>query len=105
MYGTNAWPNNLNAPLQPGGPTLLQVFLSGGDPLDAASWLHTSLVKTTQGFYLHWNTKPGFTYQVQTTTNFTSWQDLGTPRFAAGTDDSIYVGASSSGYYRVYLLR
>jgi hypothetical protein len=88
-----------------GGPSLLQVYLSGGNPLNASTWLKTALTKTSQGFFLNWNTQPGFTYQVQTTANFVSWQNVGTPRFAAGTSDSIYVGTSSVGYYRVYLLR
>jgi hypothetical protein len=45
------------------------------------------------------------TYQLQMTTNFTSWSNLGSPRFAAGSSDSIYVGSGSAGYYRVLLLR
>jgi hypothetical protein len=106
-YGLNfaAWPANVNAPLVPGGPTLFQVFLSGGNPLDSSTWLQTSLTKTSQGMFLSWNTQPGFTYQVQVTTNFTSWSNLNTPRFAAGTNDSIYVGGGTAGYYRVLLLR
>jgi hypothetical protein len=106
-YGLNVanWPANVNAPLAAGGPSLLQVFLSGGSPLNSSTWLKTALVKTSQGFFLNWNTQPGFIYQVKTTTDLVSWQNLGTPRFAAGTNDSIYVGASSAGYYRVYLLR
>jgi hypothetical protein len=35
----------------------------------------------------------------------TAWINLGSPRFAAGTTDSIYVGGSAAGYYRVVLLR
>lgn len=104
-YGTNAWPYNVSTPLAPGGPTLLQVFLSGGDPLDSTTWLHTTLENTTQGLYVHWNCKPGFTYQVQTTANFTTWQNWGAPRFAATTEDSINVGSGSAGFYRVMLLR
>jgi hypothetical protein len=34
-----------------------------------------------------------------------TWSNLGGPRFAAGTNDSIFVGGSSAGYYRVLLLR
>jgi hypothetical protein len=55
--------------------------------------------------FLHWNTQPGFKYQVQVTTNFTSWSTVGLPRFAAGSNDSIYVGGGAVGYYRVVLLR
>ena len=91
--------------LAPGGSTLLQVFLSGGNPLDPSTWLQTTLTKTAQGMFLNWNTQPGLTYQVQVTTNFGSWSNLGAPRFAAGTTDSIYVGGSPAGYYRVMLLR
>ena len=55
--------------------------------------------------FLNWNTQAGATYQVQVTTNFNSWSNVGSPRFAAGTSDSIYIGGSSAGYYRVVLLR
>ncbi|MGB7768844.1 MAG: hypothetical protein WBN22_08330 [Verrucomicrobiia bacterium] len=105
MYGTNSWPVNVNAPLVPGGPTLLQVFLSGGNPLDSGTWLRTALANTPEGLFLSWNTQPGFTYQVQVATNLTTWTNLGAPRFAAGGSDSIYVGKSSAGYYRLLLLR
>jgi hypothetical protein len=106
-YGTTAanWPSNVNAPLVAGGPTLYQVFLSGGDPLEPGTWLKSMLAQTTEGLFLSWNTQPGFTYQVQVSTNFTSWSNVGAPRFAAGTSDSIYVGGSSVGYYRIVLLR
>jgi hypothetical protein len=92
--------------LASGGPTLLQVFLSGGNPLDSSTWLRTALSNTAQGLYLSWNTQPGFTYQVQAATTLGgAWSNLGAPRFAAGTSDSIFVGHSSAGYYRVLLLR
>ena len=101
---TYNWPAP-NTALTPGGPVLLQIFLSGGSPLDPTTWLKTQLSKTSQGMFLSWNPQPGATYQVQMTTNFTSWSNLGSARFAAGTTDSIYVGGSAAGYYRVTLLR
>ncbi len=106
-YGPDiaSWPTNVNTPLAPVGPTLFQVFLSGGDPLDPTTWLRTALTQTSQGLYLGWNTQPGLIYQVQMTTNFASWINLGAPRFAAGNSDSIFVGGGSAGYYRVLLLR
>jgi hypothetical protein len=106
-YGLNlsSWPANVNAPLVPGGSSLYQVFLSGGSPLDPDTWLKTSLLKTAQGMYLSWNTQPGLTYQVQVTTDFITWSNLGAPRFAAANSDAIYVGGGSAGYYRVMLLR
>jgi len=103
-YGMNfaSWPANVNARLAPGGLTLLQVFLTGGNPTNSASWLHQTLSQTAQGMFLSWNTQPGLTYQVQASTNLTSWSNFGSPRFAAGTNDSIYVPA---GYYQVLLQR
>jgi hypothetical protein len=103
-YYTNNWPSpNVPPPGAPttGAPTLLQIFLTGGNPYDSSTWLQTALTKTSQGMFLTWNTQPGFTYQVQATTNLTSWSNVGAPRFAAGTNDSIYVGGTPSGYYRV----
>jgi hypothetical protein len=101
------WPANVNAPLASGGPTLLQVFLSGGNPLDAGTWLQTTLTRSGGQFYLGWNTQPGLTYQVQMTTNFTSWSVVpdGSARFATGTNDWMYVGGGPAGYYRILLLR
>jgi hypothetical protein len=104
-YGGNNWPSNVNAPLVPGGPSLYQVFLSGGNPLDPTTWLKQQMTKTAQGMFLSWNTQPGATYQVQSTANFNAWSNLGSPRFAAGTTDSIYVGGNPTGYYRVILMR
>jgi hypothetical protein len=103
-YHTNFW-SLPNAPVASGGPTLLQVFLSGGNPFDSSTWLRTSLSNTPEGLFLSWNPQPGFTYQVQVSTNLAAWSNLGAPRFAAGITDSIYVGKSSAGYYRVLLLR
>jgi len=106
-YGDNFadWPANVNAPLIRGGMSLYNVFLTGGDPLDPSTWLTTYLMKTPGGMYLNWNTQPGMTYQVQTTTFLTGWSNLGAPRYAAGTSDSIYVGGTPVGYYRVLMLR
>ena len=102
-YHTNFWPSP-TSPVVSGGPTFLQVFLTGGNPFDSSTWLQTSLAKTSQGMFLNWNTQPGLTYQVQVKTNLAAaWSNLGAPRFAAGTNDSIYVGGASAGYYRVQL--
>jgi len=55
--------------------------------------------------FLNWNTQPGLTYQVQVSASLASWNNLGSPRFAAGTNDSINVGGTPAGYYRVLLQR
>lgn len=104
-YHTNFWPA-ANSLVAAGGPTLFQVFQCGGNPFDSSTWLQSSLVKTSQGLFLSWNTQPGFTYQVVIKTNLSAaWNNFGSPRFAAGTNDSIYVGGRPAGYYRVFLQR
>jgi hypothetical protein len=103
-YWGDAWPL-ATAPLVPGGPTPLEVFLSGGDPLAPGTWLRTAITSSPQGFFLGWNPQPGHTYQVQYSTNLKSWANVGSPRFAAGNVDSIYVGGNTAGYYRILCLR
>lgn len=104
FYGsdTNQWPA-AGTLLSRGGPTLSQVFATGGSPLDSSTWLTTHLSNTKQGVFLTWNTQPGFTYQVIYSVNLATWSNFGSPRFAAGTTDSVYVGGSAHGYYRVML--
>jgi hypothetical protein len=103
VYNTSGWPVANTA--VGSGVTLLNVFASGGNPQEPSTWLQSVLDNTPQGLFLSWNTQPGFTYQVQSTTNLLTWSNLGVPRFAAGSSDSIYVGGSSRAYYRVVLLR
>ena len=103
-YNTSFWPQPTTR-IAAGGPTLKDIFISGGNPYDSSTWLKQSLVKTPQGLFLNWNTQLGAMYQVQSTASLTGWVNVGSPRFAAGTNDSIYVGGSPVGYYRVILLR
>jgi hypothetical protein len=102
-YHTNFWPL-ANSPVASGGPTLLQIFMTGGNPFDPTTWLHPALTMTSKGIFLNWNTQPGMTYQVQMTTNMKAWNNFGTPRFESGTNDSIFVGGTGTSYYRVQLL-
>jgi hypothetical protein len=102
-YWWDIWPP-ADQPLAPGGLTPRQVFLSGGDPLDPSTWLRTEIMRSAQGFFLGWNPQPGHTYQVQSSTDLRTWVNLGSPRFAAGTEDSIYLGGSNRAYYRVLCL-
>jgi hypothetical protein len=123
-FGNNisAWPST-TADSDGDGMSNYQEFLAGTNPTNAASVLRVQIGKTSPGqqsnqalqtqqsgqaslgMYVSWNTQPGLTYQVQMTTDFTSWSNVGAPRFAAGTIDSIYVGGGVAGYYRVLLLR
>jgi hypothetical protein len=101
-YG-NPWPLPSDG-VAAGGPTVLQVFLSGGDPLDLSTWLRTAIISTAQGYFLTWNPQPGRAYQVQTSTNLTTWVNMGSPRFASGAVDALNIGLSKAGYFRVMWL-
>jgi hypothetical protein len=84
------------------GVTVLQVFLQGANPNVPSTWLVQSIKTTPQGLFLSWNTQPGLLYQVQTASpNLGTWTNVGPPRFAAGTTDSIYLGYSAQAYYRI----
>ena len=98
------WPS-ATAPLAPGGPTPLQVSLTGANPTNSATWLRVAIASTAQGFFLNWNPQPGLTYQVQYSANLTAWTNLGAPRLAAGNADSIYIGGNTLGYYRILCLQ
>jgi hypothetical protein len=90
------------------GASNLQEFLAGTDPTDPNSVLRVQLVYTAQGAQLRWNSQPGLMYQVQVsqTLGATSWTNVGTQRFAAGTADSTLLnGTSDTAYYRVMRLR
>lgn len=97
------WPSGYSV-VAAGGPTVQQVFLTGANPTNSASWLRTTIVSTPQGYFLSWNSQPGLTYQVQTSTNLATWVDASSPRRAATTVDSIYIGLSQAAYYRVVWL-
>ena len=70
-------------------------------PLDPTTWLITSINHESGGYYLSWNTIPGYLYQVQTSTDMSNWSSLGSTRFASGKTDSIFLGLADVGYYRV----
>jgi len=105
-YGSDVstWPA-ATAKLGGNGPTLLSVFLSGANPLQSSTWLRARLVQTPQGPFLNWNPQPGMIYQPQSSTDLVNWVNLGGPRFAAGSNDSMLVGGNRSGYYRLLRLR
>lgn len=102
---TNLWPSP-GADSDHDGMNNAQEFLTGTDPKNAASVLRVQAVQSGQGMFLSWPTVPGHTYQVQVKTGLTAaWGNFGTPRFAAGTSDSVYVGGGGAGYYQVMLLQ
>jgi hypothetical protein len=88
------------------GASNFREFQAGTDPTDRRSVLRTRLVQTRQGNFLEWNTQPGFVYQVVHSGNLISWSNVGGPRFAHGTTDSVPIaGGAASGFYRVTRLR
>ena len=103
-YSYSDWPK-ASVALDSSGYTLYQVFICGGNPLDASTWLKQTLSRNSEGLFLSWNTQEGAIYQVLVSTNMTTWDSFGSPRFAAGTNDSVNVSGSKAGYYRVNLLR
>lgn len=107
FFGGNifAWPAPYADP-DGDGASIKDEFLAGTDPTDGNSVLRVRLQPTEQGFYLNWNTQMGLVYQVQTAaTTGGPWSNLGGVRFAADTTDSIYVGGSGTGFYRIVRLR
>jgi hypothetical protein len=80
--------------------------MAGTDPSDPNSVLRTSFANTPQGPRLVWNTIPGQVYQVEQTSDFSTWVPVGGLRFAPGTTDSVSVPVGNSlGYYRVNRIR
>jgi hypothetical protein len=64
--------------------------------------IRTGMTTTPQGLSLSWNTKPGLSYQVQSSTDFVHWTNLGSPRQATGLSDSLIMNnPGSARYYRV----
>ncbi|MCS7090830.1 MAG: fibronectin type III domain-containing protein [Verrucomicrobiota bacterium] len=87
------------------GATNGEEFLAGTDPRNPNSVLRVNLRHTPMGWYLEWNTQPGLVYQVQSAGGLTGWTNLGEPRFARGTAESVRVEGSHSAFYRVIRLR
>ena len=107
-WGPNSskWPDP-KADSDGDGSNNLHEFLAGTAPADPGSVLRTKIDSTAQGSFLHWNTQSGFIYQVQVSTDISrEWNDVGSPRFAVGSNDSMLINAvGNSVYYRVKRLR
>jgi hypothetical protein len=107
-WGNNpaAWANR-DADSDGDGATNAEEFLAGTDPRNANSVLRTSITETEQGRFLAWNTQPGLVYQVQATGELREeWQDVGSPRFAVDSTDSVLLGGGDATvFYRVKRLR
>jgi hypothetical protein len=87
----------------PPPPTGFVITVSEVSPQEA---LRVSIAKTSKGKLLRWNTEVGRSYQVQYSTNFSRWDNLGEPRPAAATSDSMVVGnGENAAFYRVIRLQ
>ena len=107
MFGGNvgAWPNS-SVDSDGDGASNLQEFLQGTNPNNAASVLKYSLRSSLQGMFLDWNTQAGLVYQVQSKSSpAAAWSNLGGPRFAAGTNDTMYVGGNNAAFFRIGRVR
>jgi hypothetical protein len=103
--GAAAWPGAA-ADTDGDGASNLQELLAGTDPTDAESVLRVAILATSQGPRLEWTTEPGCIYQIQLHNAEGGWASVGTPRFAAGSTDSIAVDADQSvALYRVIRVR
>ena len=88
------------------GASNLAEFLAGTDPTNANSVLRVDISPREQGVYLEWFTAPGNYYQVQLTSDFVNWSDVGTPRFAPSTSDAVPMESTgNTQYYRVIRMR
>jgi hypothetical protein len=88
------------------GANNLAEFLAGTDPTDGNSVLRVEISNREQGLYLQWRTEPGNYYQLQATSDFKGWQNLGAARFAPSTLDSVpLAGPGQTHYYRVIRMR
>jgi hypothetical protein len=88
------------------GATNLEEFLAGTDPTSVVSVLRMQIDAREQGIYLQWNTEAGNFYQIQITSDFKTWQNVGTPRFAPSTSDSLPITVPGQvQYYRVIRMR
>lgn len=99
-----AWPSPF-ADSDGDGVSNYNEFLAGTDPTNANSVLKIRLQTSSQGLFLNWNTQAGLIYQVQISTDLKNWSNLGSPRFAPGSTDSMFVGGSKADYYRVLRMR
>lgn len=99
------WPAS-NVDSDGDGMSNFEEFLAGTNPLVETSVLKTQLTVDPLGRRLSWNTQPGFVYQVQSSVDFLEWTNSGSPRYAAGTNDSTLVNMNNgTAYFRIVRVR
>lgn len=99
------WPDS-NADSDGDGATNFEEFLAGTDPTSEASVLRMQISTREFGVYLDWNTQAGNFYQLQVTTDFRTWENVGVPRFSSSTNDTLPINMPGQvKYYRVIRMR
>jgi hypothetical protein len=64
--------------------------------------IRVSILPIPGGVRLSWNTRPGGVYQVQSSTNYSTWTNFGSPRTATDLTDSMDItSAAAATVYRV----
>jgi hypothetical protein len=64
--------------------------------------IRVDIVPTAQGVRLTWNSRAGCRYQVQSSSNYATWVDVGSVRTATGLSDSVDLASpGSTSLYRV----
>lgn len=88
------------------GATNLQEFLAGTDPRDPTSVLRVGLEQVGPTMRLQWNARAGSIYQVQSSSDFRTWQNVGRARFAPGAADSVALDNTNAVIiYRIIRIR
>lgn len=106
-FGKSAvdWPSP-NADSDGDGANDYAEFLAGTNPLDRTSVLRSQLTAINEQVRFNWSAEPGMVYQVQVSSNLVDWVNVGSPRFAAGTVDSVPIEMTGAGgFYRVIRVR
>jgi len=104
-WGGQSWPT-VNTDSDGDGMSNWEEFLAGTDPTDSNNVLRVRLQPSAQGLFLNWNTQVGLIYQVWSATSPAGpWTKVGSPRFAADSVDSTYVGGNNASFYRIERLR
>jgi len=102
----DSWPAS-NVDSDGDGATNAQEFRAGTNPTDATSVLRQRIVHRHNGTWLEWNTVPGAVYQVQQCESaLPPWINVGAPRFAAGTSDTLLLPPDiKAAFFRITRLR
>lgn len=74
LYGTNPAVSDATNDPDQDGQNNLQEYLAGTNPLTKSSLLRANVEATTEnGFTISWNSVPGRTYQLESSTDMISW--------------------------------